>query len=152
MFRRSYCSITVANHDGTWLIRFVSKNYTHLWKDFANKLCLVLYACVRLFFNFTWTLAWCLCSVCFCGTHRIQAKPSCRQQKRPSREKIITRPHEETMRWGGHRISLWRGIIDTVYGYRRLGLALQHLTFLTENHQRTAQRKRLRGCLVSEKV
>ena len=37
-FRGGYCSITVANHSGTWLIRFVSKNYTHPWKDFVNKL------------------------------------------------------------------------------------------------------------------
>ena len=49
MIRCSYCSITVSNHGGTWLIRFVSKNYTHPWKSFANKFRLVLYAYIRLF-------------------------------------------------------------------------------------------------------
>jgi len=48
MIRRGYCSITVAIHDGTWLIRFVSKSYTHPWKGFANKFRLVLHACIRL--------------------------------------------------------------------------------------------------------
>ena len=49
MIKSGYCSITVANYDGTLLIRFVSKNYTHPQKDFANKLHLVHHACIRLF-------------------------------------------------------------------------------------------------------
>ena len=52
MVRRGYCSITIANHDETWLIRFDSKSYTHPWKDFANKLRLVLHACIRFFVKF----------------------------------------------------------------------------------------------------
>ena len=48
-----YCSITVAKHDETWVIRFVSKSYTHPWKKFANRLHLVLHADVR-FFMQTW--------------------------------------------------------------------------------------------------
>ena len=75
MIRRDYCSINVANHDGTWLIRFVPKNYTHTWKGFANKLRLILHACIRLFVKF---FSWCkpnmtwfsnvpfFCSLC-CG-------------------------------------------------------------------------------------
>ena len=43
MIRRGYCSITVASHGGTWPIRFVSKNYTYSWKNFANKFCLVIH-------------------------------------------------------------------------------------------------------------
>ena len=39
-----YCSITVANHRLITVIRIVAKSYTHLWKDFANKLRLVLHA------------------------------------------------------------------------------------------------------------
>ena len=49
-----YCSVTVTNHSGIWLIRYILKSYTHPWKSFANKLCLVLHACIRLFMqNFT---------------------------------------------------------------------------------------------------
>ena len=29
MIMGGYCSITAANHGGTWLIKFGSKNYTH---------------------------------------------------------------------------------------------------------------------------
>ena len=57
MIRRGYCSITVVNYDGTWLIRFVSKNYTHPWKNFANKFCLVLYVYICLFVKkFSWNI------------------------------------------------------------------------------------------------
>ena len=49
MIKLSYCSIIVDNYGGTWLIRFVSKNYAHPWKFFANKLRLVLHACICLF-------------------------------------------------------------------------------------------------------
>jgi len=49
MIKRGYCSITVANYDGTWLIRFISKSYIHPQKDFANKFHLVLHACICLF-------------------------------------------------------------------------------------------------------
>ena len=45
-----YCSITVANHRLITVIRFVVKNYTHPWKDFANKIRLVLHAC-EIFFS-----------------------------------------------------------------------------------------------------
>ena len=38
-----YCSITVANNQLIIIIRFVSKNYTHPWKCFANRLHLVLH-------------------------------------------------------------------------------------------------------------
>jgi len=48
-----YCSITVAKYDETWVIRFVSKNYTYPWKGFANRLHLVLHADVCLFVQ-TW--------------------------------------------------------------------------------------------------
>ena len=44
-----YCSITVANHQLITVIRFVSKNYTHPWKGFANRLRLVLHTCEILF-------------------------------------------------------------------------------------------------------
>ena len=44
-----YCSITVANQQLITTIRFVSKSYTHPWKDFANRLRLVLHACEILF-------------------------------------------------------------------------------------------------------
>ena len=44
-----YCSVTVTNHSGIWLIRYILKSYTHPWKSFANKLRLVLHACIRLF-------------------------------------------------------------------------------------------------------
>ena len=50
-FGGGYCSITVINRGGTWLIRFVSKNYTHSWKNFANKFRLVLHACICLFYK-----------------------------------------------------------------------------------------------------
>ena len=49
MIEYGYCSITVANQDGTWVIRFVSKNYTHLWKSFANRFHLILHADICLF-------------------------------------------------------------------------------------------------------
>ena len=39
-----YCSNTVANNQLINVIRFVSKSYTHPWKDFANRLHLVLHA------------------------------------------------------------------------------------------------------------
>ena len=45
-----YCSITVANHRLITIIRLVVKSYTHPWKDFTNKLRLVLYAC-KIFFS-----------------------------------------------------------------------------------------------------
>ena len=65
MIKFDYCSITVVNHDGTWLIRLVSKSYTHLWKNFTNeirlvlhpwkkftnKIRLVLHACIRFFWK-----------------------------------------------------------------------------------------------------
>ena len=51
MIKSGYCSTTVANYGGTWLIRFVSKNYIHLWKIFKNKFRLVLHACIRFFFE-----------------------------------------------------------------------------------------------------
>ena len=38
-----YCSITVANRLLMTVIIFVVKSYTHSWKDFANKLRLVLH-------------------------------------------------------------------------------------------------------------
>ena len=44
-----YCSITVANHQLITIIRFVAKNYTHLWKDFANRLHLAYHPCEILF-------------------------------------------------------------------------------------------------------
>ena len=56
MIERSHCSITVANYDETWLIRFVSKSYTHMWKSFANKFRLVLHACIR---HFVKKISWC---------------------------------------------------------------------------------------------
>ena len=49
MIKRGYCSIIVANYDGTWLIRFISKSYIHSQKDFTNKLYLVLHAYIHLF-------------------------------------------------------------------------------------------------------
>ena len=55
MIRIWYCSITVANHKLTITIRLVSKNYTHPWKDFANKLRLVLHAYIRLFVKKIWS-------------------------------------------------------------------------------------------------
>jgi len=45
-----YCSITVVNHRLITVIRFVVKSYTHLWKDFANKLRLILHA-YEIFFS-----------------------------------------------------------------------------------------------------
>ena len=51
MIKSGYCSTTVANYGGTWLIRFVSKSYIHLWKIFTNKFRLVLHACIRFFFE-----------------------------------------------------------------------------------------------------
>ena len=45
-----YCSITVANPQLITVIRFVSKSYTHPWKNFANKFRLVLHAC-EIFFS-----------------------------------------------------------------------------------------------------
>ena len=44
-----HCSITVANHRLIIIIRFVVKSYTHLWKDFENKIRLVLHACKIIF-------------------------------------------------------------------------------------------------------
>jgi len=43
------CSITVANDQLITVIRFITKSYTHQWKDFANRLHLVLHACEILF-------------------------------------------------------------------------------------------------------
>ena len=43
--------ITVANHSGIWFIRFVSKNYIHPWKNFTNKLYLVLHSHIHHFFE-----------------------------------------------------------------------------------------------------
>ena len=40
-----YCSITVDNYRLVRLIRFVTKNYTDLWKKIANIFHLVLHAC-----------------------------------------------------------------------------------------------------------
>ena len=48
-----YYNITVSNNQLIIIIRFVSKSYTHPWKDFANRLHLVLHANVRLFVQ-TW--------------------------------------------------------------------------------------------------
>ena len=47
--RLEVLQITVAIHRLIIIIRFVVKSYTHPWKDFANKLCLVLYTCEILF-------------------------------------------------------------------------------------------------------
>ena len=47
-----YCSITVSNLQLITIIRFISKNYIRPWKDFANRLHLVLHAEVRLFVKF----------------------------------------------------------------------------------------------------
>ena len=44
-----YCSITVANHQLITAIRFVSKIYTRSWKNFTNRLYLVLHASEILF-------------------------------------------------------------------------------------------------------
>ena len=44
-----YCSITVANRRLITVIRFVVKSYIYPWKDFANKLRLVLHAWKILF-------------------------------------------------------------------------------------------------------
>jgi len=44
-----YCSITVANHQLISASRFITKSYTHRWKDFANRLHLVFHAEVRCF-------------------------------------------------------------------------------------------------------
>ena len=44
-----YCSITVVNYRLITVITFVVKSYTHPWKNFANKLCLVLHAYEILF-------------------------------------------------------------------------------------------------------
>ena len=46
-----YYSITVANHILITIIRFISKSYTHMWKDFANKFCLVLHTCICFFWK-----------------------------------------------------------------------------------------------------
>ena len=43
------CSITVANHGLSRLIRFVSRFTAHPCKSFINRLHLVLYACVKIF-------------------------------------------------------------------------------------------------------
>ena len=45
-----YCSITVTNHQLITVIRFVVKSYTHSWRDFANRLHLILHAC-EIFFS-----------------------------------------------------------------------------------------------------
>jgi len=39
-----YCSTIVANHKLITIIKFVSKSYTHPYKNFGNKLRLVLHA------------------------------------------------------------------------------------------------------------
>jgi len=39
-----YCSIAVANYRLITVITFVAKSYIHPWKDFANRLNLVLHA------------------------------------------------------------------------------------------------------------
>jgi len=49
-FEDGYCSITVVNHRLITIIRFIVKNYTHPWKDFANKFRLVLHA-YEIFFS-----------------------------------------------------------------------------------------------------
>ena len=46
---KMYCSITVANYQLITVIRFISKSYTHPYKNFANKLHLVLHAYEILF-------------------------------------------------------------------------------------------------------
>ena len=51
MIRHGYRSITVANHDEIWLIRFMSKSYTHPWKSFTNKNRLVLHVCICFFWK-----------------------------------------------------------------------------------------------------
>ena len=51
MIRGGYCSITVDNYGGIWLIRFVSKSYIYLLKYFANKLRLVLHAYIYFFWK-----------------------------------------------------------------------------------------------------
>ena len=43
----THCSTTVANHQLIIVIRFVAKSYTHSWKDFANRLHLILRVEVR---------------------------------------------------------------------------------------------------------
>ena len=42
-----YCSITVAHHQLITVIRFISKNYIRPWKDFTNRLHLILHAKIR---------------------------------------------------------------------------------------------------------
>ena len=44
-----YYSIIVTNHRLITIIRFVAKNYIHLWKSFINKLHLVAHALKILF-------------------------------------------------------------------------------------------------------
>ena len=51
MIKRRYCSITVANYDGTWLIIFISKSYIHPQKFFVNTFYLVLHECICLFWK-----------------------------------------------------------------------------------------------------
>ena len=41
MIEHGYCSITVANNDETWLIKFVSQISTRLSKGFINKFYLI---------------------------------------------------------------------------------------------------------------
>ena len=44
-----YCSITIANHGLSWLIRFISQFTTHPCKKIANRFYLVLHAYVQIF-------------------------------------------------------------------------------------------------------
>ena len=39
-----YCSIIVANHQLITVIRFITKNYTHPWRGFANCYCSITVA------------------------------------------------------------------------------------------------------------
>ena len=48
-WENGYCSIAVANNQLITVISFVSKSYIHPWKDFANRLHLILYAYEILF-------------------------------------------------------------------------------------------------------
>ena len=49
MNREGYCSVNVANNVLIRVIKFVSKSYTHLWRDFTNIFYLILNTCKILF-------------------------------------------------------------------------------------------------------
>ena len=49
-FEDGYCNITIANRRLITVIRFVVKNYIHPWKNFANRLHLMLHA-YEIFFS-----------------------------------------------------------------------------------------------------